>query len=378
MQRAPAAPGQSFAEIDTPALVLDLDAYERNLDRMAAFARKTGVRVRPHAKTHKSPDIGRDQVARGAVGLCCQKVSEAEVLAAGGITDILVSNEIAGAGKLARLAALARSARLSVCCDDVDNVAELQAAAAAAGSRVHVLVEIDVGGRRCGIAPGLEAARLAKRITDNPNLAFDGLQAYHGSAQHLRTDAERRTAIAQAVAAVAATQSELAKLGLSARTIGGAGTGTFEIETASGVYNELQPGSYVFMDADYARNSGRDGGPFDTFEHALFVLSTVMSAPVPERRVLDAGHKSIPIDSGMPSPWQLPGSLYHRPSDEHGVLDVKGCPTPPKRGDKVLLVPGHCDPTVNLHDWYVGVRGLGTGEARVEKVFPVAARGAVF
>lgn len=378
MQRAPASPGQSFAEIDTPALVLDLDAYERNLDRMAAFARARGVRVRPHAKTHKSPVIGLDQVSRGAVGLCCQKVSEAEVLAAGGIEDILVSNEVAGAGKLARLAALARRVRISVCCDDFDNVAELQAAAAEADGRLHVLVEIDVGGRRCGIAPGAEAARLARRIADSGNLAFDGLQAYHGSAQHLRTEAERRTAIAQAVAAVEATQRELALLGLAARTIGGAGTGTFEIETASGVYNELQPGSYIFMDADYARNSGSGGGPFDTFEHALFVLSTVMSAPVPDRRVLDAGHKSIPIDSGMPAPWQLAGAVYHRPSDEHGVLDVTACAQRPRRGDKVLLVPGHCDPTVNLHDWYVGVRGLGTAQARVDKVFPVAARGAVF
>ena len=378
MQRAPATPGQSFAEIDTPALVIDLDAYERNLDHMAAFARRAGVRVRPHAKTHKSPEIGHAQIARGAVGLCCQKVSEAEVLVAGGISDVLVSNEVAGAQKLKRLAELARSARISVCCDDRDNVAELQAAAAQAGSTLHVLVEIDVGGRRCGIAPGLAAAHLAKAIADSPNLAFDGLQAYHGSAQHLRSVEERKSAIAVAVAAVQETLAELAKLGLSARTIGGAGTGTFEIESASGLYNELQPGSYVFMDADYARNKSADGTPFDTFEHALFVLSTVMSAPVQERRVLDAGHKSLPIDSGMPTPWQLPGAVYHRPSDEHGVLDVSACANPPSRGDKVLLVPAHCDPTVNLHDWYVGVRGLGTPAARVETVFPVAARGAVF
>lgn len=378
MQRPPATAGDPFVRIDTPALVLDLDAYERNLDRMAAFARRAGVRVRPHAKTHKSPDIGLAQVARGAVGLCCQKVSEAEILAAGGITDILVSNEVAGASKIARLAALARHVRLSVCCDDLDNAAELQTAAAEAGSRIYVLVEIDVGGKRCGIAPGAAAAALARRIAGSANLAFDGLQAYQGSAQHLRTDTERRAAIGQAIAAVETTLAELGRLGLSARTIGGAGTGTFEIESASGIYNELQPGSYIFMDADYARNSGAGGGPFDTFEHALFVLSTVMSAPVPERRVLDAGHKSIPIDSGMPTPWQLPGAFYHRPSDEHGVLDVTECATPPNRGERVLLVPGHCDPTVNLHDWYVGVRGLGTPQARVETVFPVAARGAVF
>ena len=378
MQPAPAAPGDDFAAIDTPALVLDLDAFERNLDRMAAFAARTGVRVRPHAKTHKSPEIGLAQIARGAVGLCCQKVSEAEVLVAGGVMDVFVSNEIAGAGKAARLASLARAARISVCVDDANGVAELQVAAAKAGSRIHVLVEIDVGGKRCGVAPGRAAAELARRVSDSPHLAFDGLQAYHGSAQHLRTDAERRSAIAHAVACVEITCAELRALGLTARTIGGAGTGTFEIETASGVYNELQPGSYAFMDADYARNRSAAGGPFDTFEHALFVLATVMSAPAPERRVLDAGHKSIPIDSGMPTPWQLPGALYHRPSDEHGVLDVTACASPPGRGDRVLLVPSHCDPTVNLHDWYVGVRGLGTTEARVERVIPVAARGAVF
>lgn len=378
MPPAPAAPGQPFSQIDTPALVLDLDAFERNLDRMARFAERAGIRVRPHAKTHKSPYIAAQQIARGAVGVCCQKVSEAEVLVAGGVRDVLVSNEVVGAGKLARLAALARHARIGVCADDAAAVAELEAAAARAGSVLHVLVEIDVGGRRCGIAPGAAAADLALAIAGCGNLRFDGLQAYHGSAQHLRTHAERRAAIAQAVAAVRMTQQELDKRGLQARTIGGAGTGTYEIETASGVYNELQPGSYVFMDADYALNQRADGGPFDNFEHALFVLATVMSAPGPDRRILDAGHKAIPVDSGMPSPWQLDGASYQRPSDEHGVLDVSRCAAPPTRGGKVLLVPGHCDPTVNLHDWYVGVRGIGGNDPVVELVIPVAARGALF
>lgn len=378
MQRPPASPGQPFAEIDTPSLVLDLDAFERNLDRMAAFARRTGVRVRPHAKTHKSPYIAQAQIARGAVGQCCQKVSEAEILVEGGVTDVLVSNEVAGAPKLARLAALARKARIGVCVDDADNIAELDAAAAALNVTLHVLVEIDVGGKRCGVAPGAPAAHLAQLIDRSQNLCFEGLQAYHGSAQHLRTEAERKQAIARAVDAVRITQAELQKLDLTARTVGGAGTGTFEIETASGVYTELQPGSYAFMDADYARNRRGDGALFDTFEYALFVLATVMSAPAPERRVLDAGHKCLPVDSGMPTPWQLPGAIYHRPSDEHGVLDVSACTHPPARGAKVLLVPGHCDPTVNLHDWYVGVRGLSTPQAHVEIVFPVAARGALF
>ena len=367
-----------LAQVDTPALVIDLDAFERNLARMADFARRAGVRLRPHAKTHKSPIIGAMQVARGAVGVCCQKVSEAEAMVAGGIADVLVSNEVAGGAKLDRLAALARRAKVAVCVDDPDGVAEIEAAAAKAGVRIDVLVEIDVGGRRCGAAPGAPVAQIASVIARMQHLRFAGLQAYHGSAQHVRDAGERRAQIARAVADVRATVLELEAVGLQAEIIGGAGTGTYENEAASGLYTELQPGSYIFMDADYARNKGADGGPFDAFEHALFVYATVMSAPAPERRIVDAGHKALAVDSGMPMPWQLPGALYHRPSDEHGILDVTACARPPARGDKVLLVPGHCDPTVNLHDWYVGVRGLGSDQARVESLWPVAARGALF
>ena len=374
----PAKIGAPLAAVDTPALLIDLDAFERNLKRMADFARSAGVRLRPHAKTHKSPDVAARQVALGAIGMCCQKVAEAEILVAGGIGDVLVSNEVAGATKLDRLAALAGKARIGVCTDDIDNVAEIEAAAAKAGTRIDVLVEIDVGGRRCGVAPGAPAVRIAERIAASRHLRFGGLQAYHGSAQHVREAAERKQHIARAIAHVEETLRGLKAAGLEAATIGGGGTGTYENEAASGVYNELQPGSYVFMDADYARNKRADGGPFDAYEHALFVYATVMSAPVPERAVVDAGHKALAVDSGMPSPWKLPGAVYHRPSDEHGILDLSASQARPRRGDKVLLVPGHCDPTVNLHDWYVGIRGLGSENARVECLWPVAARGALF
>jgi D-serine deaminase-like pyridoxal phosphate-dependent protein len=375
---APAAAGKDLAEVDTPALVIDLDAFERNLMRMADFAANAGMRLRAHAKTHKSPVIAARQVALGAVGVCCQKVSEAEAMVEGGIGDVLVSNEVAGAAKLDRLAALARRARIGVCVDDAANVAELEAAAARAGASLEVLVEIDVGGNRCGVAPGKAAARIAQLVATAPHLSFAGLQAYHGSAQHVREAGERRSLILRAAALVQETQRALGAVGLEARIVSGAGTGTYENEAASGVYNELQCGSYIFMDADYARNRQADGSPFAVYEHALFVYASVMSAPAPERAVVDAGLKALSVDSGMPVPWQLSGAVYHRPSDEHGVLDLTGCSTRPARGDKVLLVPGHCDPTVNLHDWYVGVRGLGTARARVESVWPVAARGAVF
>lgn len=377
-QLPPAMPGQAFAEIDTPALVIDLDAFERNLKRMADFTAKAGIRLRPHAKTHKSPVIGLKQMALGAVGLCCQKVSEAEAMVLGGVPDVLISNEVVGQKKLDRLASLARQARVMVAVDNDVAVEALAAAASRAGVVLRVLVEIDVGAKRCGVEPGAPAVALAKRIAREKSLSFAGLQSYQGRAQHLRTLEERKAAIGAAVEMTARTIDLLAKSGFTCDVVGGAGTGTFELEAASGVYNELQAGSYIFMDADYARNKRGDGGPFDTFEHSLFVCAGVMSSPTRERAVVDAGLKALAFDSGMPEVSWRPGARYERPSDEHGNLDVSACNDRPQLGDKILLIPGHCDPTVNLHDWYVGVRSLGTAAARVEAVWPVAARGALF
>ena len=254
----PATPGMPLAQVDTPALLIDLDAFERNLRRMARFAAKAGVRLRAHAKTHKSPDIAARQLALGVVGVCCQKVSEAEVMVEGGIGDVLISNEVAGTPKLDRLAGLARRATVGVCVDDPANVAELEAAAARVGAKLDVLVEIDVGARRCGAAPGEPAARLAELVARSGHLRFAGLQAYHGAAQHVREAAERRALIARAVELVQETRRALAAVGLEAGLVTGAGTGTYENEAASGVYNELQCGSYIFMDADYGRNRRAD------------------------------------------------------------------------------------------------------------------------
>jgi D-serine deaminase-like pyridoxal phosphate-dependent protein len=365
----------TLTEIDTPALLIDLDAFERNVRRMADIASKAGVRLRPHAKTHKSPAIARIQMDHGAVGVCCQKVSEAEILAAGGVTDILVSNEIAGAQKIDRLAALAKQVKIAVCVDDADNIAEIAAAAEKHDVNISVLVEIDVGGNRCGVAPGEPALRLASKIARSNLLRFGGLQAYHGSAQHLRTHNERRDAIARTAEMTRQTVDLLSREGLTCETVGGAGTGTFEFEAGSGVFNELQAGSYIFMDADYARNRAVDGSGNHPFEHALFILTTVMSKPSGDRAVVDAGHKSAAVDSGPPEPFRLPGVVYRRPSDEHGVLLSEGGGLP-SRGEKILLIPGHCDPTVNLYDWYVCVRGMHGPAAKVEAIWPVSARGA--
>lgn len=372
----PAQIGAPFSEIDTPALIIDLDAFERNLDAMASAVGKLGVRLRPHAKTHKSPVIAAKQIARGAVGMCCQKVGEAEILVAGGVGDVLVSNEVVGARKLERLAALARHARISVCVDDPAIIEQLAQAAERAGSQIEVLVEVDVGARRCGVRPGPAATGLARQIAGSRALAFGGLQAYHGSAQHLRTPEERRAAIANAANATTETLRFLNEAGFACRTIGGAGTGTFELEGASGIWNELQAGSYIFMDADYAKNVADGARNASPFEHALFVLATVMSTASGERAVVDAGHKALSNDSGFPSVRGRPDLRYHRPSDEHGVLEFDNATSKPDVGDRLTLIPGHCDPTVNLYDWYVGVRGFDTPAARVEALWPIAARGA--
>ena len=367
LQSPPAVPGMREDEVDTPALVLDLDAFEHNLDRMAALLSGTGAKLRAHAKTHKSPVVAMQQMRRGAVGQCVQKVGEAEVLAWGGVPDILVSNEVMGDSKMARFAALSGLATVAICVDDARQVERLATAGAAAGRRLTVLVEIDVGAARAGVQPGPDAVALAEMIAGSPHLRFGGLQAYHGSAQHLRTPEQRAAAIGGAVEGTRRTVEQLRQRGLECEIVGGAGTGTFEIEAASGVFTEIQAGSYCFMDADYARNHG---GTSAGFRHALFVLSTVMSQAREGLGVLDAGHKAVAIDSGMPLVWGRPGVAYTGASDEHGKLVWSG-EEGVRLGEKVRLVPGHCDPTVDRFDWYVGVRG-----GRVETVFPVAARGA--
>ena len=370
MQSPPARPGDSVEDIDTPALVVDLDAFERNLDLMANAARGAGIALRPHAKSHKCPDIAQAQIGRGAVGICCQKVGEAEAFVAAGIRDVLVTNEIVGETKLARLAAIAKKARVGVLADDAASVRHTGAAARAAGVSIEVLVEIDVGSHRCGTAPGAPAVAIAQTVARTPGLIFRGIHAYHGAAQHLRAPEERRAAIASASKLAAETKAAIESAGVACPTVTGAGTGTWQHERDSGVYTEIQPGSYIFMDADYQRNALAPDQHH--FEQSLFVLATVMSAPARERAVVDAGLKAFAFDSGPPLVYGAAGLTYAKASDEHGVLVVADAASPPLIGDRLWLVPGHCDPTVNLYDWIVGVRGT-----RVECLWPVAARGAL-
>ncbi|MHA7600535.1 DSD1 family PLP-dependent enzyme [Alicycliphilus sp. T452] len=376
--------GQDVDAIDTPALVIDLDAMERNIARMAAFARRHGMRWRPHAKLHKSAALALLLERAGACGHCVQKLSEAEALAAGGGRDLFISNEVIAPHKLLRVARLAAQlaasgGRLAIAVDSHEGITRLAQAMAAAGSDagIHVFVEIDVGQGRCGVPPGPEAVALARSTAAQPRLHFAGLHAYHGRAQHLRSAAERRAAIAGAAAAAAGTRALIEATGLGVPLITGAGTGTLAHEAASGVYGELQAGSFLFMDADYAANEPDAAQP--AFEHALFVKTQVISARA-THAVCDAGHKSHAIDSGLPLVHGLaPGRAlrYANGGDEHGILYAEGPQARlPAPGDTLWLIPGHCDPTVNLHDHLIGVRG-GLEHGVVERIIAVDARGAL-
>lgn len=371
MRPLPARPGEAVEAIDTPALVVDLDAMQRNIERMAAFATRHRIRLRPHAKTHKCAAVAMRQVAAGAVGVCVQKVGEAQALAEAGVTDVYISNEVVDTAKLARVARLAGDVRLAIAVDSALGVDRLAQAVRAAGTTLDVFVEIDVGHGRCGVEPATAGA-LARQIVAH-KLRFAGLQAYHGRAQHLRSASERAQAIAHAAGCVRGAEASITRAGLSCPLVTGAGTGSFLYEATSGVWGELQAGSYVFMDRDYGDNEPTPGAP--VFEQALFVKSQVVSR-APAHAVVDAGHKAHAIDSGLPGVWQRALDFVNG-GDEHGILRLQPSGPGerlPELGETVWLVPGHCDPTVNLHDHLVAVRG-GLREGRVEAVWPVDARG---
>jgi 3-hydroxy-D-aspartate aldolase len=368
----PALPGMDEADVQTPCLILDLDALERNVRKMGEYAQAHGMRLRSHGKMHKSVDVQKLQERLGgAVGVCCQKVSEAEVFARGGIGDILVSNQVRDPGKLDRLARLpGYGARITVCVDDAANVGELSAAAQKHGATLACLVEVDCGAGRCGVATAGEAVALAGAIEAAPGLKFAGIQAYQGAMQHLENYADRKARLDDAIALVRNVVEDLQAAGLSPGLVSGGGTGSYYFESASGVYNELQCGSYAFMDADYGRIRDEHGRRIDQgeWENALFVLTSVMSRAKPGQAVCDAGLKVLSLDSGLPVVHGRDDVAYVNASDEHGVIEDRHGAL--RINEKLRLVPGHCDPTCNLHDWYVGVRN-----GKVEVVWPVSARG---
>ena len=368
----PAAVGMDEKDIQTPALVIDLDALERNIRKMGDWAKVHGMRHRVHGKMHKSVDVAKLQMDMGgACGVCCQKVSEAEAFARGGINDVLVSNQVRDPQKIDRLARMPKLGARTICCvDDIDNVADLSEAAQRHGTEIECLVEIDCGAGRCGVTTTPEVVAIATAIDAASGLKFGGIQAYQGAMQHLDDYEERKTKIDVAVGMVKDAVDALKAEGLECDIVGGGGTGSYYFEGTSGVYNELQCGSYAFMDADYGRILDKDGKRIDQgeWENALFILTSVMSHAKVDKAICDAGLKAQSVDSGLPFIFGRTDVEYVKCSDEHGVIaDPDGNL---KVNDKLKLVPGHCDPTCNVHDWYVGVRN-----GKVETVWPVTARG---
>jgi len=367
----PAVPGMVAADVQTPCLVVDLDALERNIARMQAFADEMGVRLRVHGKMHKCAELALKQIAAGACGICCQKVSEAESFVRAGIKDVLISNQVCEAAKVDRLARLAGTARMIVCVDDAANIADLSAAAHKHGSTIEVLVEIDCGAGRCGVRYGQPVVDLAKAIVAAAGLTFAGLQGYQGPAQHIYGYRERKATIGEAIRQVRKTVELLKAEGLECAIVGGGGTGSYYFEGKSGVYNELQCGSYAFMDAEYQRVKGEDGRFIFEFENALFILTSVMSHAKLGKAICDAGLKVLSVDSGLPVIFGRNDVTYVKCSDEHGeIADPNGVL---RINNKLKLIPGHIDPTCNLHDWYVCVR-----EGKVEMLWSVTARGKAY
>lgn len=368
----PAIVGMDEDDIQTPCLIVDLDAFERNIKKMRNFCTDMGVRHRAHGKMHKCADIAHYQMDVGnACGICCQKVSEGLSFARSGIKDVLVSNQVCQPSKIETLTEIAKIARAIVCVDDMNNIADLSAAATRHDVTIEVLVEIDCGAGRCGVPFGQPVVDLAKAVEVAPGLKFAGLQAYQGAAQHVHDFEQRKAQIEAAVNQTRETVDMLKAVGLECDIVGGGGTGTYYLEGSSSVYNELQSGSYAFMDADYQRVRDQQGEFISEFENSLFILTSVMSHTKADKAICDAGLKVQSVDSGMPVIFGRDDVEYIKCSDEHGVIsDPQGVL---KINDKLKLVPGHCDPTCNIHDCYVGIRN-----GKVETLWPITARGKAY
>ena len=361
--------GASTEQVDTPALLLDLDILDRNIDRMAALVANTGIGLRPHVKTHKSPLVAHRQIAAGAVGVCCAKVSEAEVMVTDGIPDVLVTTPVVASDKIGRLVSLARQATVGVVVDDLRNVRQLSEAAKEENVTIHLLVEINVGQNRCGVAAGPAAADLADEIARLPGVRLRGLQGYHGSLQQV-VDLERRAAeIRRALDLLLESAQRVRSRGHAIEVLTGGGTGSSATDIGFHGLTELQPGSYVFMDCNYNRIQWGQDGALVPFGNAISILTSVVSCASADRIIVDTGWKSASCDSGMPVAKATGGATFTFAGDEHGKLSLAEG-TRISCGDKLELLPSHCDTTVNLYDQYVCIRN-----GKVEALWPVAARG---
>jgi D-serine deaminase-like pyridoxal phosphate-dependent protein len=363
--------GDSLDGLDTPSMIVDLTLMEENMTRLMEHFRGSKVQVRPHLKTVKSPELARLLLAAGAVGGCVAKVSEAEVMARGGIEDLLITTELIGKPKLSRLAELVRHyPRIKVVVDSVVGAQALNQVMRDAQQHIDVLIDLNVGQNRCGVLPGDEALRLAQSLRGLSHVHLRGVQGYEGHLQHVHDPEERELRCRQAMHLLTATAAQLKQAGFPIEIVTTGGTGTAEICASCEGVTEVQPGSFVFMDTDYRHALG------PVYANALTILSTVISRPASTRAVVDAGLKSLSTDSGMPEPRGLPGVTYRPGGDEHGILTWENGALPDNRslevGDRLELIPSHIDTTVNLHDFYYAHR-----DGKLEAIWPIEARGKV-
>jgi D-serine deaminase-like pyridoxal phosphate-dependent protein len=351
-------------------LTVDLDALDRNIERMAMLVQSTGANLRPHSKSHKTPYIAHRQLVAGARGVCCAKLGEAEAMVAGGIGNVLITSPVVGQGKIARLAALARQAKVSVVVDSPDMLSQMDESLHSFGSRLGMVIEVDVGQNRCGVRNIEDAVTLAREIAKFRHLTLEGMQGYQGVLQQVRNYDERRTLAERALEILQRTAESVRKAGFEIAVLTGGGSGSSQIDIDLGGLTELQAGSYVFMDTNYIQvqwNSSRERIPF---EPSLHVISSVVSKPTRDLAVVDAGWKCLSSDAGIPVVLDPFAEEYAFGGDEHGKIRLNEDGHTIRPGDRVTIRPSHCDTTVNLYNELIGLRN-----GMVESVWEITARG---
>lgn len=368
MRSCPA--GTALADVDTPCLTVDLDALDRNIERMAKLVSGTKARLRPHGKSHKTPYIAHRQLAAGAHGLCCAKLGEAEAMVAAGIPDVLITSPVVSAAKIARLAALAHSAKISTVVDSPETLALMNDAMEAFDAKIGILIEVDVGQGRCGMRSPDQALSLAKQIVRHRRLSLEGLQGYQGILQQVRNYGERTGLAEKALGLLQQSADTLRKNGIDIDVLTGGGTGSSRIDLELGGLTELQAGSYIFMDTNYAAIQWSLDGDGVPFEPSLHVVSSVVSKPTADLAVIDAGWKSLSSDAGIPVVMDPIAEEFSFGGDEHGKIRLNSNGRSIRPGDKVTVRPSHCDTTVNLYDDLVGIRN-----GKVESVWRMTGRG---
>ncbi len=365
--------GVTKHDLPTPSLILDLDACEFNIAAMARHARQNGVDLRPHAKTHKTPEVAKRQLAAGAVGVCCATIREAEAMSAAGVGGLLITGELVGPNKMARLARLAKQRPETMSTvDSAWHAERLSEVATASKLTLNVMIDVDPTGRRTGIAPGKGAVELAKKVDKLPGLALRGVHGYSGASSHVNGFAARKQHSEKYMGPVLDSFRAMQKAGLPAEIMSGTSTGTYNIDSQMKGMTELQVGSYVIMDVDYRRIGGKSGDVYSDFKPALTVLATVMSKNYDDIATIDAGLKAFATDRSFGPDPLIPGVTYTFNGDEHGRLHLEDAGREVKLGDKVELIVPHCDPNVNLYDRMYVCKGDD-----VVEVWKVAARGHV-